>query len=201
MPGRRLVACDTDQAQPRRRRGRASHLVDGSCPRQPVRPPGRPTSTQTSTGRRAPAADNAEVISETPRSESTQQTARNRHRASNSPASQRNPASSTNSLARITRAHAECAIDPQLADRRDRDAARPRLELAGEQLRRHVRLAVWRQLDAPVAAPRRHRRHVVRQGRIIEHAQRPDRAFGQRSWPFGATSAGVRPHHDDGMPL
>ena len=58
-------------------------------------------------------------------------------------------------------AHTERPVDACLADGRDGDGRGPRLELAGQQLRGHVGLAVWRELDAPVTTPAGHRREVV----------------------------------------
>ena len=77
----------------------------------------------------------------------------------------------------------------------------PDVELAGQQLRGHVRLAVRRQLDAAVAAPAGHRREVVRQGLGTQHAHRADAPRAEQVGCRREICAGVRPHHDAGSPL
>ena len=71
-----------------------------------------------------------------------------------------------------------------MAQRRRSDTAGARVELAGEQLRRHVRLAVRRQLDATLVAPAGHRGEVVRERIRAQHTDRADRAAGN-STPAG----------------
>ena len=59
--------------------------------------------------------------------------------------------------------HAEGTVHADVAQRRRGDPAGARVELAGEQLRRHVRLTVRRELDAAVAAPAGNPTTVVEQ--------------------------------------
>ena len=99
-------------------------------------------------------------------------------------------------------AHAERAEDADLADGGGGDRARTRVELAGQQLRGHVRLAVWRQLDPALVAPLRHRGEVVSERVGAQHAHRADGAVGEQVGVTRRTDpAGVRPHHDAGRPL
>ncbi len=60
-------------------------------------------------------------------------------------------------------------------------AGRPRVELAGQQLRGHVRLAVRRQLDSALGAPLRHRGEVVSQRVFAQYAHRADGAVGEQA--------------------
>ena len=73
--------------------------------------------------------------------------------------------------------HAEGAVGADVTQRRGGDPAGARVELAGEQLWCHVRLAVGRELDTAVAAPAGHRGQVARERLGAEHADRPDGAF------------------------
>jgi hypothetical protein len=70
--------------------------------------------------------------------------------------------------------HAERAVGAHVAQRRRGDPAGARVELAGEQLRCHVGLAVWCELDAAVAAPVGHGGEVVCERLGAQHANRAD---------------------------
>ena len=78
-------------------------------------------------------------------------------------------------------AHTERTEDADLADGGGCDSARTRVELAGQQLRGHMRLAVWRQLDAALVAPLRHRGEVCSQRVCAQHADRADGATSEQA--------------------
>ncbi len=85
-------------------------------------------------------------------------------------------------------ADAERAEDADLADGGGRDSACTGVELASQQLRGHMRLAVWRKLHATLAAPSAHRGEVVSERLGVQHA---DRADGARHEQFGALGAHI----------
>ena len=140
-----------------------------------------PTSTQTSTGRSAPAAVSVDVISSTPRTESTQHTSVKSGCASSSAASQRNPAASTSSLARITS--------------RTPNARKMRTWLMVAAVTAHAPASNWRASSCgamcvlPCGAsstPRsRHHRAIVArlcsEGVGPQHAHRADGAVGEQA--------------------
>jgi hypothetical protein len=70
--------------------------------------------------------------------------------------------------------HAEGPHDPHLADRRRRDPPRARLELAGEELRGHGRLAVRGEQEAALGAPALHEAEVVLERVLLEHHHRQE---------------------------
>jgi hypothetical protein len=81
---------------------------------------------------------------------------------------------------------AERTEHADLTDRRCGRGAGPRVELAEEQLRRHVRLAVRRQLHPIVSTPSRHRDQVVGERLRAEHTDRSDGAGGEQIGPLSA---------------
>ncbi len=78
-------------------------------------------------------------------------------------------------------ADTERSEDADLADGGGCDSARTRVELASQQLRGHMRLAVWRELDAPLVAPLRHRGEVCSERVREQYAHRADGATSQQA--------------------
>ena len=137
--------------------------------RQPVRPPvsaDLDAHVQRTSAARQRSVRRSSIAHRAP--SPTQHSMSKSGSAFNSDASQRNPAGSTSSLARIRALAAERAVRPRLADGGHRDGAGAGGELPGGQLWRHVRLAVRGQLHAvlrhttapswPGCAPGRRRR-------------------------------------------
>ena len=178
MTERRLIAGDTDQPEPRRRGGRARHLVDRGLPTAAGAPAGHPDlhtdvdwSARPDRGqRRGHQLDAAHRIHP-----AHQRKVGVGVQFGCQPA-QSGPIDQLVGQHHVT--HAEGAVGTDVAQRRRGDPTGTRIQLAGEQLRRHVRLAVWRELDAAVAAPRGHRGEVVRERLGAQHTDRTDGTAG-----------------------
>ena len=98
-------------------------------------------------------------------------------------------------------AHPERPVGPHLADRRGRHRARAGVELPGQQLRRHVGLAVRRELDAVPRTPAGHRGQVVAQRLGGQDTHRSQRSGVEQVGRAGTDLRGGRPDHAAGRPL
>ena len=175
-----FVALDADEARPRgSRAGAAPARSASSCVRQPVRPPGRPSSSSTSNGT-LPAwrADQAS-ISASCAGESTRKATRRPACSRSSCWIAARSASPSTWLAISARRTPAAHADRELRDGGEGDAPGAGIELAREQLRRHRGLAVRRQVDAPVPRLALHPGDVVRERVALEQRDRQRQVAGQ----------------------
>ena len=166
---------------------RARERGASSCVRQPVRPPGTPISISTSKlalrrMRALPRLRSAASCA----GESTRNTTRRSACWRSSCWMASRSASPTNWLAISARRTPAARRRASCVHGGEGDAPGAGVELAGEELRRHRRLAVRREVDAPAAAP--------------AAASRPGCASTRRASTAPAATAGPRPARSSPAP-
>ena len=173
-----------------------------SCPRQPVRPPGTPTSTQTSTGRRAPAAVNARGHQLDPA-----------YRIDPADRLEIGDAHPIRPQANAIRPRRPTRWPGSPSARRTRGRRAAWLIVA--TVTPHAPASSWRAsscgamcvLPCGASSTPRSRHHVAIVATLCVRAESSSTHSGPTApsdsgrGPAAHTSAGVRPHHDDGMPL